>query len=192
MNAVISRVDALDILRTDHRRILELFRDFEDADMAAKKRIAVRALEELDAHAAVEERVFYPVVARKIRGAREIVLEGAQAHHVAKILLMELEALPFGETYLAKFRQLALGVTAHIEEEEELLLPLIEVSPLDRAMLGGEMAEFKRAYFERGAGAVRGAAGAGLLVVALAAAGYAAYAAVFSERKAERSMTTAV
>lgn len=177
--------DALEILRTDHRRLLELFRDFDHADEGSRKRIAGIALDELSAHSAMEAKIFYPGVAKRVKGARAVVLEGQESHHVANILITELRALPFGETYVAKFHELARGVTAHIEEEEEVLLPLVEGSRLDLASLGREMAAFKADYFACAASESVESAGMGgkLLLAAMAAAGYAVYRRLGSEKR---------
>lgn len=172
-----STVDALELIRADHRRVRDLFREFESGDRATRRRVSERALEELDAHAQMEEKLFYPVVARKVRGAAPLVLDSKEAHHVAKVLLLELKLIPYGPRFEAKFKQLILGVLAHMEEEEGQLLPLVERSSLDIEKLGGTMSAFKSAYFygERATGIGAGLGGVATLGLAAALA-YGFYA----------------
>lgn len=180
MTATIQTVDAVELIRADHRRIKDLFREFETGDHATRRRVCERALEELDAHARMEETLFYPLVSRKISAARDLVLESQEAHHVAKVLLMELQLMPFGARFEAKFKNLITAALAHMEEEETQLLPLVESSRIDTESLGRKMADFKSRHFY-GEGLMPGGRGPGLgSLLVLGLIGAAAYYA-FSE-----------
>ena len=53
--------DAIEMLKTDHQKVRELFQDYESAqDQKAKSKIAQRVFVELETHAQLEETVFYP------------------------------------------------------------------------------------------------------------------------------------
>jgi hypothetical protein len=57
-------MDAITMLREDHRSVEKLFKRFEDAGPRAfveKRKLVDRIIEELSVHAAIEEQVFYPV-----------------------------------------------------------------------------------------------------------------------------------
>src|SRR5690349_1456386 len=57
---------AVEILKLDHRKVQELFDQFEKTtSRAAKIRISQEALTDLKVHAAIEEEIFYPAVRRK-------------------------------------------------------------------------------------------------------------------------------
>lgn len=101
----------------------ELFDRFEAAkSKAAKTKIVRLALTELKAHAAIEEELFYPAVRKAI--GPEIMNEADEEHHVAKLLIAELDVMDGSESHFeAKFHVLAENVRQHIEEEENEMLP---------------------------------------------------------------------
>lgn len=137
-------IQATEMLREDHRKVKEIFDEFERTeDSAAKKRLVERALIELTVHAKLEEEVFYPTVRREIQ-EEDLMDEAAEEHHVAKLLIGELASMkPSEARYDAKFMVLAESVRHHIEEEESEMLPKIEESGFDLETLGQEMTERK-------------------------------------------------
>jgi len=136
--------DAIDVLIKDHDVIKGLFEQFEKAtSAAARKKIAARALTELKLHAAIEEEIFYPAV-RKAVGS-DIMNEADEEHHVAHLLIAELEAMHGrGDHYDAKFTVLAESVRHHIKEEENEMLPKARALDLDFAHLGEQMLRRKQ------------------------------------------------
>lgn len=134
-------VSATEMLRQDHRKVKRLFRDFQDAKMAAKRALAEKIFGELKVHSAVEEEVFYPAV-RKLGGENEID-QAYQDHLEVELLINELETLPAGGAFNAGFEQLIEAVTKHIEEEESTLLPAAENGGMDLASVGRDMALVK-------------------------------------------------
>ncbi|MGQ0645204.1 MAG: hemerythrin domain-containing protein [Elusimicrobiota bacterium] len=132
------------ILREDHEKVKELFARFEEAESASEKgRIAEQAIAELKAHTSLEEEIFYPE-ARDITGDEDLLNEAEEEHHVAKLLIKELEKMsPGDEHYEAKFTVLAESVKHHIEEEESELFPKLEDADADLEGLGRKMAERK-------------------------------------------------
>jgi hypothetical protein len=135
--------DAVEMLRQDHRKVQKLFEQFEHSeDSETKKRIAESALVELQVHAALEEELFYPAVREEI-DEKEKVDEAEEEHHVAKLLISELQDMtPNDDHFDAKFKVLAESVKHHIEEEESEVIPEIE-EEIDAAELGERMAERK-------------------------------------------------
>jgi hemerythrin-like domain-containing protein len=132
---------ATQMLREDHAKVKELFQQFETAGSdAEKKRIAEAALRELVVHAAVEEELFYPAL-REHLDPKQVDL-AQEEHHVAELLIKELDGLRDPAKLEAKFKVLAESVKHHIQEEESELLPEAE-SSLDDESLGEEMATRK-------------------------------------------------
>src|SRR5258706_4376280 len=137
-------MDALEMLREDHRKVQEMFEQFERSeDPQAKQQICAEALTALKVHAALEEELFYPAV-REVSDDEEKVDEALEEHHVAKLLASELEEMDAGDDHFdAKFKVLAESVKHHIEEEESEIIPAVE-SQLDTEDLGERMAELKQ------------------------------------------------
>jgi len=121
-------MDAIKMIKDDHHRMKDLLHEFADAGSDAfkvKQQIADQVFAELEAHMTLEEEIFYPAVKAKTDDeGKSHVAEGAEEHHVAKILIAELKMLtPEDEAFAAKFKVLAENVEHHMQEEEDELLP---------------------------------------------------------------------
>jgi hemerythrin superfamily protein len=147
--------DAIEMLREDHRKVKDLFEEFEKAEEDDEKgRIVHTALTALEIHATVEEEIFYPAVREQIDDDDQMD-EALEEHHVAKLLIGELQEMKPGDDHFgAKFKVLAESVKHHIEEEETEMLPKAEDADLDQERLGEEMTERKEELQgQKGAGA---------------------------------------
>jgi Hemerythrin HHE cation binding domain len=144
--------DAIASLKADHKKVKELFEKFEKAkDRRRKQAIVMEALEELGIHATLEEDLFYPAIRAAIRDKEGIMEEADEEHHVAKVLIAELEGMDGSEShYDAKFTVLAENVRHHIKEEEGEMLPKAKKTRIDFAALGQEMLERKEALLREG------------------------------------------
>ena len=131
------------ILKDDHDRVKELFDRFEAAkSRPAKVKIVRAALTELKVHAAIEEELFYPAVRAKV--GKEVMNEADEEHHVAKLLIAELDAMDGSESHFdAKFTVLAENVRHHIKEEEDEMLPKAQTVKLDFEALAEKMTRRK-------------------------------------------------
>jgi len=141
---------AISLLKEDHDRVQALFDHFEKAEgRAEKKRIVREALTELKVHAALEEELFYPAVRKAI--GKEIMNEADEEHHVAKLLIAELETMKGSEShYDAKFTVLAENVRHHIKEEENEMLPQARSVKLDFEALATKMRRRKEKLLNDG------------------------------------------
>ncbi len=144
-----SETDALHILADDHKKVIELFDEFErmkedeDTDDEAKQVLVETACAELTLHAQVEEEIFYPA-ARDAIDDMDLLDEAEVEHASAKQLITELAAMqPGDDLYDAKFTVLGEYVKHHIQEEEKELFPKIKKADLDLEELGQEISERK-------------------------------------------------
>jgi hemerythrin superfamily protein len=132
-------MDAIELLKKDHRAVDSLFAKFEKlSDGAAKEKKAVvqRIMHELSVHASIEEEIFYPAARKALKPRDGKVLEALEEHHVVKVLLNELQSLsPTSERYKAKVTVLKEMVKHHVEEEETDLFPTLR-KKIDRSTLG--------------------------------------------------------
>jgi hemerythrin superfamily protein len=114
-------MNAFQLLKEDHQKVSGLFQQIEPTTERAEKtrtELFAKLHEELDVHAQIEEKIFYPAI-KQAAETREIVLEGFEEHHVVKMLLKELASLPVDtEQWSAKFKVLKENVEHHVEEEE--------------------------------------------------------------------------
>jgi len=139
-------MDAITLLKDDHKDLERLFKEFEDAGDRAyvtKRRVVDRIIEELSRHAAIEEQLFYPNVRARVAGTDGQVLESIEEHHVVKWLLSDLDAMqPENERFDAKTTVLIENVRHHIEEEEGEMFPKVrdELGRKELQKLGEQMA----------------------------------------------------
>lgn len=117
-------MDALKLLKEDHKKVKALFGEVEelgDRASASRKKLFQQIDQELTVHAKVEETIFYPEFRRRAENGeeREEVLEAYEEHHVVKTIIAELEDLdPKDETYKPKLKVLKDMVEHHVKEEE--------------------------------------------------------------------------
>jgi len=120
-------MDAIRILKDDHRRAEKLFVRFEKTgprSKSAKANIVARMIKELSIHTAIEEEVFYPAIRLGVPKASDYVLDSLEEHHLVKWLLAELDGMtPDDERFDAKVRVLISNVRYHVGEEESELFP---------------------------------------------------------------------
>ncbi len=144
-------MDAITLLKDDHKTVEQLFKRFEkagDRAYAEKRKLVDRMIEELSTHAAIEEQVFYPVVRATVPKAEDMTLESLEEHHVVKWLLSELDGMdPHAERFDAKVTVLMESVRHHVEEEESDLFPKVRdaLGRKDLQEVGEALAEAKDA-----------------------------------------------
>lgn len=144
-------MDAITLLKDDHKTVEALFTRFEKAGDQAyveKRAVVDRIIEELAKHAAIEEQLFYPVVRATVPGTEDIALESLEEHHIVKWVLSELDAMaPQDERFDAKVTVLIENVRHHVEEEEGEFFPKVRADLGRNALgeLGDAMATAKKA-----------------------------------------------
>jgi hypothetical protein len=118
--------DPIVLLEADHRRFEDLLKRGQDTTTRAVKgrtQLLKTLTAELNLHELIEEKVLYPALESHGQ-ARDIVLEGYQEHHVADVLLKELQELAKDdEQWGAKFKVLKESIEHHIQEEERIMFP---------------------------------------------------------------------
>jgi hypothetical protein len=141
---------AIAILKKDHDTVKGLFDEFEKTETPARKsKIINRALTELKIHAILEEGIFYPTVRAQV--GKDIMNEADEEHHVAKVLIAELDTVSKGDDHRdAKFTVLAESVRHHIREEESKMLPKAKALDIDFEALGQRMLARKTELLKEG------------------------------------------
>lgn len=136
----LSADNAISILKDDHDKVQDIFEQFEESEnRAEKKKLVAKALEELKIHATIEEEIFYPAVRAKMDD-KDLMNEANEEHHVAKLLVAELDNMKGNEEhYDAKFIVLAENIRHHIREEEGEMFPKVRALGLDLEAIGRKM-----------------------------------------------------
>ncbi|MFL6214010.1 MAG: hemerythrin domain-containing protein [Blastocatellia bacterium] len=119
-------MNAFELLKEDHQRVAGIFEKLEPTTERAQKtreELFARLKTELQLHTQIEEQIFYPALKQE-EETRDITLEGIEEHHVVKMLLEEMEAMPVdSEEWAAKLSVLKENVEHHVEEEEGEMFP---------------------------------------------------------------------
>jgi len=140
---------AIIILKKDHDVVKGLFDDFQAAETpTAREKIIGQALTALKIHAVIEEEIFYPTVRSHVGSI--VMNEADEEHHVAKVLIAELDAGANNDHRTAKFTVLAENVRHHIKEEESDMLPKARELDIDFEALGKRMLDRKNQLEKNG------------------------------------------
>lgn len=139
-------VDAIDLLKADHRAVEDLFEQFDKARRSdTKAKLVEQICTALKIHTQIEEEIFYPAIRPKIDDA--IVDEGLVEHDGAKMWINELsKAKPTDPFYDAKVKVLSEDIKHHVGEEERWLRGMFAQSrrtDIDMDALGAKMAARK-------------------------------------------------
>ena len=121
--------DAIALLKTDHRKVKNLFARYESAgSFRTKHLIAAQVFTELDLHAQLEENVFYPAYeARTGKHGTQLVADSRLAHAHVRELMIELQGIDLDEAaFEEKFHELMGIVREHVAEEENVMFPEAE------------------------------------------------------------------
>jgi len=142
--AATSRNDAIALLRADHKRVTELFQQYEGTRSAAKKKQLVATIcEELTIHSQVEEEIFYPAVKAALKD-KELVPEAQVEHATLKDLIAQVkDQEPGGEMFDAKIQVMSEYVKHHVKEEQNEMFVRARKTRLDLAELGERLAARK-------------------------------------------------
>jgi hemerythrin superfamily protein len=153
-NAKTKAVDALEMLKQQHREVEDLFEKFEKLGNNAsrgKQSTFEKIADALAVHATIEERHFYPAV--KAKRTEDILLEALEEHLGIKRVIADLLKIDSAnETFDAKVKVLKEQVEHHVEEEESDLFPKVK-KILDKSELeqiAGAMQRTMTALMEKG------------------------------------------
>ena len=140
--------DAIALLKDDHRKVEDLFAQFEKASGDGRKeKIARQICLELSVHARIEEEIFYPACEGKVE--EDLLKEAYVEHDGAKVLIAEILKGGAGDDfYDAKVTVLQEQIEHHVEEEEkrmEGMFAQARKAGLDMDSLGRELAARKQA-----------------------------------------------
>ena len=136
--------DAVTLLRADHKKVADLFEQFERSRSTAKKKSLVAQIcLELTVHAQLEEEIFYPEVQAALKD-RELVPEAKVEHQSIKDLIAALQGFePDGQDYDAKVKVMSEWVKHHVKEEQNEMFPKAKKSKLDLVALGERIQQRK-------------------------------------------------
>lgn len=135
-------LDAIALLKADHREVEGWFEQFEKTRSdAKKKKLADQICKALTVHTQIEEEIFYP--ACREAGIEEDMMDEADVEHDgAKKLIAEIQAQsPGDDHYEARVKVLSEMIKHHVKEEEQKggMFANAKKADLDLKELGAEL-----------------------------------------------------
>ena len=137
-------LDAVRLLKADHREVEGFFTEYQRLDDDEEKQaLADKICLALTVHVAIEEEVFYPAAREQIED--DDLMDEAQVEHAsAKQLIAEIQEMQAGDDLFdAKVKVLGEYVRHHVQEEEKEMFPEARDAKLDLAALGEQLAARK-------------------------------------------------
>jgi len=136
--------DAIALLRADHKKVSELYAQYESTRSSAKKKALVATIcLELSVHARVEEEIFYPAVKAALKD-KEMIPEAQVEHASLKELIAQVkDKEPDGEMFDAKIKVMSEYTKHHVKEEQNEIFPAAKKTRLDMLDLGAQIAARK-------------------------------------------------
>jgi hypothetical protein len=116
---------ATDLIRADHTRVVAAFHRYKADSSPARKKLIVKLVSTaLQAHARMEEEIFYPAM----RAAGSTMLDDLEPEHEEmRSLIATLSGMQPGDPqYDQTFMELMRAVIHHVADEETMLLPHAE------------------------------------------------------------------
>jgi hemerythrin superfamily protein len=138
--------DFVTVLTQDHRRVEQLFNQFDQTGDAG---IARQIFLELSVHSMVEEELLYGLYSAKVDNAG--AAEARREHQDAKDLILALEGMePGSDEFLSTMGQLKASVMHHVEEEESEMFPkILDTIPDTASTLGDDIVARKAVVEEQ-------------------------------------------
>jgi len=139
-------MDAIALLKDDHRKVEKLFKEFESAKAYGRKeRLAQQICLELMVHTAIEEEIFYPACEGTVE--EDLLKESYVEHDAAKLLIAEIQSGQgeSDEYFDSKVKVLQEEIEHHVEEEEKPggVFAQVRKGDLDVEQLGEQIAARK-------------------------------------------------
>jgi hypothetical protein len=144
-------IDAVTLLKQQHREVAEWFNEYESARSAlSKKDLALRICRALRVQAAVKDELFYPALLQATDDF--IMCESAVNEHrdAQRLIDQIMQSSPFDELFDSKIRILADVIAQHVAEEESPggIFDEAEESDMDLQSLGMQM-QIRRRQLEQ-------------------------------------------
>ena len=140
-------LDAVALLKADHRQVEQWFSQFEKTKSAGKKQqLASNICAALTVHTSIEEEIFYPAFLEET-GDKDMHHEAIVEHAGAKALIAEIQGMSPGDDYFdAKVTVLSEMIKHHVKEEEQPggMFAEAKKSDMDLRSLGEQLMERKR------------------------------------------------
>lgn len=128
--------DACTLLDEDHKKVEQLFQQYQSADASRKQQLAQTIAQELSVHMQIEDEIFYPAFL-DATGDDDMIEEAEDEHDEARELIAKLEG---GKADDEVMKELQKAIEHHVGEERREMFPKArETSGLDLVQLAQQL-----------------------------------------------------
>lgn len=128
--------DACTLLDEDHKKVEQLFQQYQSADASRKQQLAQTIAQELSVHMQIEDEIFYPAFL-DATGDDDMIEEAEDEHDEARELIAKLEG---GKADDEVMKDLQKAIEHHVGEERREMFPKArETSSLDLVQLAQQL-----------------------------------------------------
>ena len=128
--------DACTLLDEDHKKVEQLFQQYQSADASRKQQLAQTIAQELSVHMQIEDEIFYPAFL-DATGDDDMIEEAEDEHDEARELIARLEG---GKADDEVMKDLQKAIEHHVGEERREMFPKArETSGLDLLELARQL-----------------------------------------------------
>lgn len=128
--------DACTLLDEDHKKVEQLFEQYQSADPARKQQLAQTIAQELSVHMQIEDEIFYPAFL-DATGDDDMIEEAEDEHDEARELIAKLEGGKADDEVMKKLQK---AIEHHVGEERREMFPKArETSSLDLVQLAQQL-----------------------------------------------------
>ena len=128
--------DACTLLDEDHKKVEQLFQQYQSADASRKPQIAQTIAQELSVHMQIEDEIFYPAFL-DATGDDDMIEEAEDEHDESRELIAKLEG---GKADDEVMKELQKAIEHHVGEERREMFPKARAtSGLDLVKLAQEL-----------------------------------------------------
>ncbi|MEW5853772.1 MAG: hemerythrin domain-containing protein [Myxococcota bacterium] len=146
---------ATEFLKEDHATIRDLIKEYREAegqDISGKRASFEKIRQELEVHAQIEEKLFYPTVKACSDECFNLVEDNVDEHKMMEDLLGELTEPQSDDEFISKMGELLSCVDDHFQKEENELFPKVEqaIDAERHEELGNQLEALKADYVYEG------------------------------------------
>jgi len=116
-------MNALELLRADHRQLAQLFEQVrQTSDYAERRELFEDIRDRLEWHSSLEEEIFYPRF-HKVSALSELMSESLEDHQLMREIVAELSSTYDREDFNELLEELIDTIEDHVAEEESAVFP---------------------------------------------------------------------
>lgn len=137
--------NAIDLLDADHRKVEQMFQQYQaESDRGRKEQLARSICTELTVHTQIEDEIFYPAFRQQARD-QDLLKDALHEHDEARQVISQLETQGVQDALVSKLQKM---IDHHVQDEREKMFPEARSAGMDLDGLGRQLEQRKQELME--------------------------------------------